>query len=874
MKSYYHAKSLGKLDTSDAHDLSQPFKVTLEAIESGAGVVGGGEAAIAFVPASLLDGLPGELSDWTEPSPDDDPKKAPKKRVHDFVIPAPQVRESIFRIMPPVGYTARPLPKSETKKLGTATYATEYKVEADGSVSVKLSLDAGKRRLTAAEFEETRIALSKLKNEPQTDIGFDLNGQAKLTAGDVAGALKEFRDLVSLHPKEAQHHIEIARALMIGGLGEASRDEMRRAVAIEPKNARVHSALADVLEHDLLGRRYRKGSDIPGAIAARRKAKELDSTELQHRVALARLLTYGDDGVRFTGRNVRLGEAIDEFRALAKDFGDDSHPYDGELLLVLAHAGRFAEMKELASNATNVISRDVGTVMAAVALEGVPAGQQLLASYALETRRKYAAELGQHFLALRRYAEAAAMMETATQGAPKASEAASFIAIVKKTKRIEDLTLPDDDPRSLATRLFASIPRNDKDGALKLFPPDLHDEIREELGDGEGGDVTAAMNSSGIGDTLSPTIVFDLVQSLVQFQKEGSDENGYRIRLQMPTSPDMKMSIYVVRENGRYFIRALSENDSLGEAALHFLEQNQLDRARIWLNWARDEVELGGGDDPLKGSAFAAVWPKAKATATAEEIRLAATMQRVERKEKYAAKLDELRASATSDAVKTAIDRALAAAYGKSRQWQKALEPAQRLLAQYPDSETAFAAVTSALSFTGKTSDAETMARQRLERLPHDRAALRALALNAAAAQDYKAAETYAEQVVGETAAEREDYDQAAWYSVFSGNLERALENARHATTIATKKDKEAAPSFRTLALVYAESGKTLEARQALLSSIDQRNSDQPNSDDWYVLGRIAETYGVRDAALAAYKRVTASGNMKELAARRLKGLQ
>ncbi len=41
---------------------------------------------------------------------------------------------------------------------------------------------------------------------------------------------------------------------------------------------------------------------------------------------------------------------------------------------------------------------------------------------------------------------------------------------------------------------------------------------------------------------------------------------------------------------------------------------------------------------------------------------------------------------------------------------------------------------------------------------------------------------------------------------------------------------------------------------------MDSAGHEEPSSVDWYVLGRIAENYGAADAALAAYKRVTAPG--------------
>ena len=41
------------------------------------------------------------------------------------------------------------------------------------------------------------------------------------------------------------------------------------------------------------------------------------------------------------------------------------------------------------------------------------------------------------------------------------------------------------------------------------------------------------------------------------------------------------------------------------------------------------------------------------------------------------------------------------------------------------------------------------------------------------------------------------------------------------------------------------------------MKSLELRPTADPRSADWFVLGRIAEIYGVPDAAAAAYKRVT-----------------
>ena len=870
VKSYYFAKALAKMDVGDPHDMTKPFRLTLEATDSGSGIVRNGEAAVAVHPAALFNGFPPNLRDWKEPQPDDDPKDVPKKRVHDFIMPVPKVKVWTVRIIPAVGYEPRALPAAETRKLGVVTYETEYAVQPDGSIVATLTVDSGKRRLTAAEFEETRIAISKLIREPQIDIGFDLIGQRKLNEGDVGGALAEFRKLAALHPKEAQHHVEMARALLAGGLGESAREEATKAVAIEPKSAQAQLTLAEVLRHDLLGRPYRKGIDLPGAIAALRKAKEIEPDEVDGRVRLARLLTYGEDGVQY-GRNARLIDAIAEYRSLSKDLGEKGQDYDGELMLVLAHAGHFQELKDLAASSQDKQRRNLGRILAVAAMEGKDAALKELSAFDLETRRTYASNLAQYLLAIRLYPQAAAMLETSLNGTPQASQSALYIDTVRRAQRIEDVPAAPADPADLVRRLFLALGSGKKEEVLALMPADVQERIRKKE-EKQGKEPFDFLGRETKDSNQTPSSIVVVMYSMFQLQKEGNDATGYRLRLRM--SMDVNNSdfaMFVTREGDQYLIRASNTDESLGIAALRFAEAGQVETARQWLNWARESVQAFGGDDPFNGSAFAKLWPKSKATATADEVRLAANVLVAEQTGENAKTLEALREKVESEDVRTLIDRALAGGYAATEEWAKVVPVARRLAAREPDSGIAFVALATALSYTGGNAEVETLAKARLARLPNDRDALRALSQNAAATFDFVAAERYAQQIV-DLSPERGDYNNAAWYGLLAGNLEHALENAQKAT--AGEKGRGAGASLHTLAAVYAEKGKTLEAREALLNSMDQRQHDQPQDEDWYVLGRIAESYGVRDAAIAAYKHVakneTPQGDIWRLTSRRL----
>jgi tetratricopeptide (TPR) repeat protein len=117
---------------------------------------------------------------------------------------------------------------------------------------------------------------------------------------------------------------------------------------------------------------------------------------------------------------------------------------------------------------------------------------------------------------------------------------------------------------------------------------------------------------------------------------------------------------------------------------------------------------------------------------------------------------------------------------------------------------------------------------------------------------DYGASDKYYRQVVDELRPTSGDYNNIAWNALLSGkDLDNALEDARQAM-----QRGGGSALLHTLASLYAETGKSLEAREALLKSMDDAGRDEPAPHDWYVLGRIAENYGATDAAVAAYRKV------------------
>jgi tetratricopeptide (TPR) repeat protein len=102
--------------------------------------------------------------------------------------------------------------------------------------------------------------------------------------------------------------------------------------------------------------------------------------------------------------------------------------------------------------------------------------------------------------------------------------------------------------------------------------------------------------------------------------------------------------------------------------------------------------------------------------------------------------------------------------------------------------------------------------------------------------------------------AEPGDLNGIAWVSLFTGKVEGSdLEDALKAAQLSQNN----AAMLHTLGCVYAEVGKTKEAREVLIQAMDSLNLEEPDENYWYAFGRIAEQYGEYDAARSDYMRVT-----------------
>ena len=234
MKSQYLAEKLDRWDRSDPSDISKQFELVLESDKAKRGFteLEGGGAAIRL--AALFTRLPEELQkrEDTEESKAD-AAKPKKKRSADYQLPEPFVAEWQYKIVPPLGFQPKPLPQDVKLSLGPALLTEQFAADGNGTVRVVIRFDTVKRRFSVAEATEMRNKVAELRGGEVILLSFEPVGQALLRQGKVRESLQSYRNLIAQHPREAVHHLQMAQALLEGGMGEAARSEARFAVKLE-----------------------------------------------------------------------------------------------------------------------------------------------------------------------------------------------------------------------------------------------------------------------------------------------------------------------------------------------------------------------------------------------------------------------------------------------------------------------------------------------------------------------------------------------------------------------------------------------------------------------------------------------------------------
>ena len=841
----FRAETFLGAEIEGAKDLAAPLRVRLEADGSGVLQTEDDLAEVPVTPDPVFEPLPRFLAGRGEREGGEDEPARP--RAHDLVLALPYRSEIVYRVLPPDGFRARPLPASATERFGPATYVQRYVLEKDGSVTATFRFDTGGRRLPAADADALARRVREVVRGRGPRVSFERTAAALLAAGRVREGLAEVNRLVAAHPREAMHRLHLALALLQLGYTEEAAGEARRAIALEPDRAWAHRVLGWVLEHDAVGRWHGPGFDRTGALAAYEAARARDPKHAGGRAALAEVLAHDANGVRF-GPGADLPAAIDLYRSIRTELEDRDH--DGDLLAALFAAGRHGEALSLARELKPSPERNALLVAAAAAEGGAPRGETEADALGDERREALRGAIGL-LVRGRRYPEAAALAAAAARGARDAAELFAQSETFARLRPWQEVRRDGDEAERAVRSLFvAAIAAPDPEAEIEaLLPPRLRGEGRRTLEAGLPLPVAAARQALREA-AIPPDVMLDLVLSKLEIVRDGDPEGGLRLRLRFPFGPAERGStVHLAREDGA--LRIVASDLAwplLGAEAERRAAAGDLASARRWLGWAREAAPGAEGDVSSPAGVLAAL----RGADDLAGVRRAGAALAAFGSGELAPALRAAHDAARAPAERRALGVALCQALRARGEPEAVLATADGLLAEDPGSRAAFAAKAWALRRLGRGAELWPAAELVLARLPDDPEVLATAGSTALLLGDVEGAARAFRRLIDTGKAPPAVYNNAAWLELFRrpSSPERALDWARRA--VEQSRDREHAAQ-NTLAAVYAESGKPAEAREIFLRSIEGR---PPAAPDWYVFARIAEAWGLDGAARAAYGRV------------------
>jgi transglutaminase-like putative cysteine protease/tetratricopeptide (TPR) repeat protein len=860
-KSTYLADAVKKFEHGDVNDLSKPFSLRLEVDKAKRGNTDLTSAVTAIRIADMVsDQIPQEIRDEDkaeksadgakDESPKDD-KDTTKPRTADWFLEEAFQTEWRYRVVPPLGFGARALPENSTTHFGPAVLTQEYRKTEGGVVEATLRFDLVKRRYTIAEVAELRKSLKQFREKGVLFLHFDLTANTLLEQGKVREALAEFRKLVAAHPREGLHRAQLAKAYLAAGLGERARSEAKQGVKLDPESAITQGVLGNVLSSDLFGRDHKHGWDPQGAVAAFRKAHQIDPKEPSYALAIGETLEFSPEGDRYIDKG-NLDEAAKVYTELRKNEDANTEVVVEHLLFVCAYAERFKELRDLLANLDNRPLYNAMRLLATAGLDGADAAMKMSSeiTHDEKARSDALATAGSIAMRIRMYPAAAEMLAAAAAGQSNGAAMSNLAQTLRSVVKQETIQYADD-PAGLVMRAVAMATDASKRGdILKLLS-----RATFELPAGSADDIVRKQWNTHFGSEIPEKAMRDLTTAFMKGTFEGDDGSGYRVSIQIRGAKTQH--VYVVKEDGAFKILCDSQDyGPLGQEVFDRIARNDLNGAKTLLDWVREDLKLAGGEDPYAGHAFPRVWNKNQpAEAGAERVAAMTLLASVPgAPTPFLASVEAVLEKASSDTERSRIDQALLVGYWDTKQWDKEEAAGLRLLAQN-ESSSVFRATASAMIAQKKWDEVSRLIAQHKGKLTDDEAATVMEAYNYLARGDPARAVETLKALVESGKGEATLVNQYGWASVIAGEVKpEAIQVVQQTVQQSKNQDYNI---LHTLGCMYAVAGRAAQARQTFLDALKfDRSGGEPESSIWFGFGLLAESYGENAAAVRLYRRV------------------
>ncbi|HVM92644.1 MAG TPA: DUF3857 domain-containing protein [Terriglobales bacterium] len=852
VKNNFLADDLTNVEHTAGSDLTKPFQLKLEMAKARRGNSDLDQAVAAIRMDGLFWGLPDYvLSDDGTDKPD---QPGWKPRKNDIEI-QPFTTEWHYRIVAPPSFDPPVLPKDSEQAIGPGKLSSHYSIDADGSVTALIRFNSVKARYTPEELKALRQAAHALGSADAIIFSFPQKGAALLAAGKAKEALASYDEMIKLHPTEGLHHIQMANALLAAGFGEEARKQAARATDLDPKNGEAWSARGWILEHDAIGRRFGEGFDLKGALAAYRKAIEVDPKEWTNYADVGILLEFDEHGERYSPTS-DLNGAVTEYRALKELDKAHSERFDNNLLYDLIYLKKWEEALAFCDSLASTNDRTAVRIAVLAARDGSQAAltEAKRRESSESTRSDDLVSAADFLFRLRMYPPALDLLNAAAGGQADSSKLRKRIELLHNVRPYEEVLFPETDPRRLIQDfLLDSLNPASKPEYLFKYM-DFDPEDRKDAAT-ENANAVHRIRRTLENEDIPTTMAADLLLSNLKMSIEGDDKVGFRIRTSgFGSAPDVML---VTRKSTGLRLVVFEDFTPVGREVLRRLAANDLKGAKIWLDWTREILRMNNGDDPLGGRLFPRFWTRGDDPDPARmKLAAVAILSYESGIRNYIDFIKQARAQA-KEAEQSRLDLLLATAAKTTGDWPLLEETSTKLLAANPGSDSALWSVIDACLRTHDWSVGEKAIATRLGRIPDDETAARVASELADGKGDFAQARTLLGPLIDKNRAGMWDFNEYTWNAIMLGKVsDEDLSILQQAIN-----DNSSFNELHTMACLYAEIGKTKEARELLLKAMDAAGMSEPNESVWYGFARVAEDYGLTEVALSLYQRVGKTKN-------------
>ncbi len=545
-----------------------------------------------------------------------------------------------------------------------------------------------RRQSQTRDERSSRWETNKVIRPGSATIQFEQTAGKALEAGRLREAVVAYHELLQKYPEDFVRHTQFAAAVLPLGLGELARTHARRAVELAPTEFYAWSTLGHVLAHNQIGQFLAPGFDRAGAADGYRKALELRPDDVAARWQLGQLLSYDEQGLRYSNPEY-VDAAIAE---LAAAYAKQKHE---QLLDSLASAmyfrGKAADARKLLESETSSPTRDLHLLLGIAITESLDACVTRAAEMRpVDTERQ--AMLEQLVGVLSYFREYRTAAELARQVAATSTQKDFFLLRADRLGRLsryEPEQGPLEDPIGFVRFVLAnSFIHGTASSQLQRFFVNVPDEIDEAFDSGMPCWIDA-LRKAFLDENLPPARIADIVAEFDFSATEGGAD-CHRVAVTSKSLASFSWTAIVLRgEQGLRLYRPGQDQSEFGREALNLLTKGREDDARRWLDWAFDEQRQDTSTfsrifDQFAGSPFVRLWAAGKKDQ--RDVQLAATalvLMGDSPEQPLLAFLEENRAELEA-ARQLQVDRALVEGYAKAGDYQKLAGLAATLCQKHP----------------------------------------------------------------------------------------------------------------------------------------------------------------------------------------------